>query len=306
MSDTTTRTRARELLAGIADTSVTVTLIGPGAEAHRVFQTESPRLMSTLCEELDAAERRAMEEGAGAVAMRYSLNQVCEAKTHSDAARVASCARVDTSAGRGIIRHIAEVEAERDRALTERDALLAEKRAPVEGREQLGMRVREVWIEWAKEQPAPKPSWLVPWEGLSEPDKEVDRRIGERLTWGLRAHVRVLTNDVDALNRTCTEAQEQLEADSPTRAENIPLRSRVASNPQTPRYMLQSLAFDSSASVRRSVAANPNTGPNLLQQMVMMPNQDIGVLPVLASNPNTPPDALQELINHSFASGKKR
>lgn len=48
-------------------------------------------------------------------------------------------------------------------------------------RESLGKIVREVWIEWAKEQPSPKPSWLVPWEGLSESDKEVDRRIGERL-----------------------------------------------------------------------------------------------------------------------------
>lgn len=46
-------------------------------------------------------------------------------------------------------------------------------------RERLGQIVRETWIEWAKEQPNPKPSWLVPWEGLSEPDREVDRRIGE-------------------------------------------------------------------------------------------------------------------------------
>jgi hypothetical protein len=41
--------------------------------------------------------------------------------------------------------------------------------------------VRDEWIAWAKEQPNAKPSWLVPWEGLSETDKEVDRRIGERL-----------------------------------------------------------------------------------------------------------------------------
>lgn len=41
--------------------------------------------------------------------------------------------------------------------------------------------MREVWIARAKSEPDPKPSWLVPWEGLSEPDKEVDRRIGERL-----------------------------------------------------------------------------------------------------------------------------
>lgn len=50
-----------------------------------------------------------------------------------------------------------------------------------EMRERLGRLVREEWIAWAKEQSNPKPSWLVPWDGLSEPDKEVDRRIGERL-----------------------------------------------------------------------------------------------------------------------------
>lgn len=63
-------------------------------------------------------------------------------------------------------------------------------------RERLGKLVREVWMAWAKEQPNPKPSWLVPWEGLSEPDKEVDRRIGERL-WqeGARAFQFVGTLD---------------------------------------------------------------------------------------------------------------
>jgi len=45
-------------------------------------------------------------------------------------------------------------------------------------RENLGKKVREEWILWAKEQPNPKPSWLVEWDALSEPDKEVDRRIG--------------------------------------------------------------------------------------------------------------------------------
>ena len=48
-------------------------------------------------------------------------------------------------------------------------------------RETLGRIVRKVWIDWAKEQPSPKDSWLVPWEGLAEPDKEVDRRIGETI-----------------------------------------------------------------------------------------------------------------------------
>lgn len=48
-------------------------------------------------------------------------------------------------------------------------------------RERLGRLVRDVWIAWAQEQPSPKPSWLVSWEDLTEPDREVDRRIGERL-----------------------------------------------------------------------------------------------------------------------------
>jgi len=49
-------------------------------------------------------------------------------------------------------------------------------------REYLGRAVREAWIEWANDQPPPiKPSWLVPWEELSEADKEVDRRIGDKL-----------------------------------------------------------------------------------------------------------------------------
>lgn len=48
-------------------------------------------------------------------------------------------------------------------------------------REELGRLVREVWVRWAREQPDPKSSWLTPWEGLSEPDREVDRRIGDAL-----------------------------------------------------------------------------------------------------------------------------
>ena len=52
---------------------------------------------------------------------------------------------------------------------------------PPEDYEYLGRLVREEWVKWAKEQPAPKPSWLVPWERLPEADKEVDRRIGRRL-----------------------------------------------------------------------------------------------------------------------------
>lgn len=48
-------------------------------------------------------------------------------------------------------------------------------------REALGRLVREVWISWARDQDAPKPHHLLPWEALSNADQEVDRRIGETL-----------------------------------------------------------------------------------------------------------------------------
>jgi hypothetical protein len=48
-------------------------------------------------------------------------------------------------------------------------------------REALGRRVREVWVEWAREQPGPKPSHLVGWDDLDEGNREVDMRIGEAL-----------------------------------------------------------------------------------------------------------------------------
>jgi NTP pyrophosphatase (non-canonical NTP hydrolase) len=49
-----------------------------------------------------------------------------------------------------------------------------------------GRLVREAWVRWAKTQPSPKASWLVPYEELSEPDKEADRQIAEAL-WNVRA-----------------------------------------------------------------------------------------------------------------------
>lgn len=55
-------------------------------------------------------------------------------------------------------------------------------------REFLGKLVRAEWMVWAVEQPSPKPSWLTPWDELTEPEREVDRRIGERL-WNF-SHVR--------------------------------------------------------------------------------------------------------------------
>ncbi len=48
-----------------------------------------------------------------------------------------------------------------------------------EDRDALGRVVREAWTIWAKNQPDPKPSWLVPYDLLPETDREADRRIGE-------------------------------------------------------------------------------------------------------------------------------
>lgn len=58
-------------------------------------------------------------------------------------------------------------------------------------REVLGQLVRLEWMGWAREQPVCKPSWLVPWEELSEPDREVDRRIGERIAYAVRKSAEV-------------------------------------------------------------------------------------------------------------------
>jgi len=53
-------------------------------------------------------------------------------------------------------------------------------------RDSLGRMVREAWVRWAKTRPDPKPSWLVPYDELSEPDKEADRQIGETVArWTL-------------------------------------------------------------------------------------------------------------------------
>lgn len=53
-------------------------------------------------------------------------------------------------------------------------------------RDELGRMVREAWVRWAETQPFPKPSWLVPYDELPEPDKEADRQIGETIArWTL-------------------------------------------------------------------------------------------------------------------------
>jgi hypothetical protein len=46
-------------------------------------------------------------------------------------------------------------------------------------RDDLGRIVREAWVKWARTQPEAKPSWLIPYDGLPEADREADRQIGE-------------------------------------------------------------------------------------------------------------------------------
>jgi len=42
----------------------------------------------------------------------------------------------------------------------------------------LGRIVRDAWVAWAKRQPDPKPSWLIPWDECDEQTKDADRWIG--------------------------------------------------------------------------------------------------------------------------------
>jgi hypothetical protein len=46
-------------------------------------------------------------------------------------------------------------------------------------REHLGRVVRDAWVQWAVEQEAPKPSWLISWAELDDGQRDVDMRIGE-------------------------------------------------------------------------------------------------------------------------------
>ena len=64
-------------------------------------------------------------------------------------------------------------------ASAKQDVLLDGSRPLPFDRDHLGRLVREAWVRWAYTQPNPKPSWLVDYDELSEPDKEADRQIGE-------------------------------------------------------------------------------------------------------------------------------
>ena len=52
--------------------------------------------------------------------------------------------------------------------------------------DELGEVVREAWIGRAVEQPEIKPSWLVPYQDLSQPDKDADIAIGKAVIQAYR------------------------------------------------------------------------------------------------------------------------
>lgn len=72
-------------------------------------------------------------------------------------------------------------------------------------REQLGRIVREAWVEWAGEQPDPKPSWLTGWDDLDEDQREVDMRIGEAVAEAARADERANIRSLLPYNVNCCE-----------------------------------------------------------------------------------------------------
>lgn len=93
----------------------------------------------------------------------------------------------------------------------------AEKRDDVEvaeagDRDALGCLVRVAWIEWALEQPNPKPSWLVPWAELAEEHREADRRIGETVAGDLMGIIRRQRAELEQASRDQAEVLELLES----------------------------------------------------------------------------------------------
>jgi hypothetical protein len=50
--------------------------------------------------------------------------------------------------------------------------------------------VREVWVEWAREQPDCKPSWIEPWATLEARQRDIDTRIATAVANRVLAHLK--------------------------------------------------------------------------------------------------------------------
>lgn len=114
-----------------------------------------------------------VEEDASAVRNSDDFSYICNASSDDFAAYIAS---VNPPA---VIELISEIKRLRNKATN------GARDLPYD-RDTLGRFVREAWVRWAESQPEPKPSWLLPYDELSEADKEADRQIGEALArWTL-------------------------------------------------------------------------------------------------------------------------
>jgi len=94
-------------------------------------------------------------------------------------------------------------------------------------RERLGRLVRELWVSWAEKQPSPKPSWLVPFENLSEQDKEADRVIGYGLFLEFNSEMTGERMNHERLKQIAEELRTQLHGFRQLFDENDPESGRV-------------------------------------------------------------------------------
>jgi hypothetical protein len=69
------------------------------------------------------------------------------------------------------------------------DVAAADAAAIADLGEQLGEVVRDTWVEWAREQPDCKASWIVPWATLDAAQRDVDTRIGQAVANAVLAHL---------------------------------------------------------------------------------------------------------------------
>jgi len=82
------------------------------------------------------------------------------------------------------------------------------------------------------------------------------------------------------------------------------VRQWVASNPDTPKSVLKTLAQDWDLDVQRQVAENPKTPMSVLKTLFQ--SSDYSILAKLASNINTPINLLETLAQHPWESIRER
>lgn len=159
------------------------------ATARLVSMVES----GTISWQAAIAEAGAAGVADGRSAMRSDLSAVLSAAffcnlagwfDDDDAAKMLLYALDDTLPG---------IWASREDRLQEdlrRFADLLDGGHDTDSRELLGRLVRDVFADWAREQPDPKPSWLIGWDDLEDGQREVDMRIGTALAAAGRAGAR--------------------------------------------------------------------------------------------------------------------